>query len=135
MKKALWLLVATLCASVAWSADPGPAASNDTEMMRERDLVASKNSKAAPPALAPYVKANPSSAYGHNLLGYSLGHLMKYDESLAAYHHALKLNPRHMGAHEYIGVAYLEMKHPEKAASTWPHWTRFAVSPARNTAT
>jgi tetratricopeptide (TPR) repeat protein len=98
-----------------WSADTGPSVSVDVELTKARELVASKNWSAATPALAAYVKANPGSADGFNLLGYSLRHLKKYDESLAAYQQALKLDPRHKGAHEYIGVAYVEMKQLDKA--------------------
>ena len=31
------------------------------------------------------------------------------------YEKALSLNPRHKGAHEYIGEPYLKLKHSEKA--------------------
>jgi tetratricopeptide (TPR) repeat protein len=37
------------------------------------------------------------------------------DESFKHYNIALKLDPNHLGAHEYIGVAYLKINQPEKA--------------------
>lgn len=112
------LLTAVLLAgfvATGWSADTGPSTPVDVELTKARELVAGKNWSAAAPALASYVKANPGSADGFNLLGYSLRHLKKYDESLTAYQQALKLDPRHKGAHEYIGIAYVEMKQLDKA--------------------
>lgn len=99
----------------AWSADTGPSSTVDTELTRARELVAAKNWPAAAPVLEAYVKANPGNADGFNLLGYSLRHLKQYDRSLVAYQQALKLDPRHKGAHEYIGMAYVEMKQMDKA--------------------
>lgn len=109
------LVLAMTCALPAWAADTGPSSAEDTPLARARELVARKDWAAATPALTAYVKANPGSADGHNLLGYSLRHQKKYDESLVAYQQALKLDPRHKGAHEYIGMAYVEMKQLDKA--------------------
>ena len=39
----------------------------------------------------------------------------RYDESLVAYKQALTLDPKHRGAHEYIGMAYIQMGQPAKA--------------------
>lgn len=114
--KLLSLILAIACGTLpAWSADTGTSTTVDTELTRARELVAAKNWAAAAPALEAYVKANPGSADGFNLLGYSLRHLKQYDRSLVAYQQALKLDPRHKGAHEYIGVAYVEMKQLDKA--------------------
>ena len=118
MNKSKFLSLALLlacCLSPAWGADTGPSATVDAELARARELVAAKNWSAAAPALEVYVKANPGSADGFNLLGYSLRHLKQYDRSLVAYQQALKLDPRHKGAHEYIGMAYVEMKQLDKA--------------------
>ncbi len=103
------------CLAPARGADTGPATTVDSELARARDLVAAKNWSAAAPALEAYVRANPGNADGFNLLGYSLRHLKQYDRSLAAYQQALKLDARHKGAHEYIGMAYVEMKQLDKA--------------------
>ena len=37
------------------------------------------------------------------------------DAAFRHYSRALKLNPRHRGAHEYVGEAYLKVGKPEKA--------------------
>jgi tetratricopeptide (TPR) repeat protein len=102
----------------AWSADTGssaPAPVVDTEMANARALIAKKDWAAALPVLESYTRAKPGSADGFNLLGYSLRNLKRYDESLVAYKQALKLDPAHRGAHEYIGVAYIQMGQLAKA--------------------
>jgi tetratricopeptide (TPR) repeat protein len=42
-----------------------------------------------------------------NLLGYAYRNVGRFDEAFRHYRAALRLNPRHRGAHEYIGEAYL----------------------------
>jgi len=59
--------------------------------------------------------ATPDNADALNLMGFSerkLGHL---DASLAYYDKALALKPEHLGANEYLGELYLEMKDVKKA--------------------
>ena len=54
-------------------------------------------------------------ANAFNMLGYSHRKSGNYDESFRNYGIALKLDPEHRGAHEYIGQAYLEQKNLPKA--------------------
>ena len=49
------------------------------------------------------------------MLGYAFRWQNRMNESFAAYNKALELDPNHIGAHEYIGVAYLKAKQPDKA--------------------
>lgn len=51
----------------------------------------------------------------HNYLGYAVRCTGKMDASFKHFHTALKLDPDHNGAHEYIRVAYLKVNQPEKA--------------------
>lgn len=51
----------------------------------------------------------------HNLLGYSLRKSGKLEQAFASYRTALQLDPKHLGAHEYIGEAYLIANRPDKA--------------------
>jgi Flp pilus assembly protein TadD len=51
----------------------------------------------------------PDSADLHNHLGFSYRQLGKMDLAFRHYHRSLEANPRHLGAHEYIGEAYLLM--------------------------
>lgn len=50
-----------------------------------------------------------------NLLGYSYRKLEKFDEALDYYQQALKADPKHKGAHEYLGELYLQTNQLEKA--------------------
>ncbi|GGP26110.1 tetratricopeptide repeat protein [Silvimonas amylolytica] len=57
----------------------------------------------------------PRNADWWNYTGYAQRHLGHMPESFAAYEEALRLNPKHLGAHEYLGEAYLQDNQPEKA--------------------
>lgn len=101
---------------LAWSADTGGSAPEvDPEMTSARQLITKKDWAGALVVLERYTRANPGSADGFNLQGYSLRHLKRYDDALAAYKQALKLDPSHRGAHEYIGEAYIQMGQLGKA--------------------
>jgi Flp pilus assembly protein TadD len=50
-----------------------------------------------------------------NLLGYAYRNLGRFDDAFRHYRAALRLNPRHRGAHEYIGEAYLLVNDLPKA--------------------
>ena len=51
--------------------------------------------------------ASPRNADVFNLLAYSYRHLGRLDDAFTYYGRALDLDPRHRGAHEYVGEAYL----------------------------
>ena len=50
-----------------------------------------------------------------NLIGFSLRKTGHMDAALDYYNKALALNPEHLGANEYLGELYLELKQPAKA--------------------
>ena len=52
-------------------------------------------------------KRHPDHADLQNSLGFSYRNLKQYDLAFRHYKRALQLDPRHRGAHEYIGEAYL----------------------------
>jgi len=52
-------------------------------------------------------EADARNADVFNLLAYSYRHLDRLDEAFEHYARALDLDPRHLGAHEYVGEAYL----------------------------
>jgi tetratricopeptide (TPR) repeat protein len=78
-------------------------------------LVAAKEWADAVIALEEADKAQPNNADTNNLLGFSNRKLGKLDVSLAYYKKALTVDPKHLGAHEYLGELYLMMKDPAKA--------------------
>ncbi len=111
------LLLATclLASTFAFAADTSPPSPRDTELEKAKTAIARKDWAGAQAVLEPYTATNPRSADGFNLLGYSLRNQKKYDESLVAYKQALTLDPKHKGAHEYIGIAYIQMGQLDKA--------------------
>ena len=61
--------------------------------------------------------ADPQNANYHNLYAYSVRKGTKPDMNLVFKHYneALRLDPKHRGAHEYIGEAYLQVGNLAKA--------------------
>ncbi len=60
-------------------------------------------------------KLQPNNADVNNHLGHASRMIGKLDVSLAYYKKALKINPKHLGANEYLGELYLTMKQLPKA--------------------
>lgn len=93
----------------------GPVGSG--QLVAARAAVAAKDWSRAITELNAAVQAEPRNADVHNLLGYS--HRKKPQPDLAkAFEHyrlALKIDPGHKGAHEYIGEAYLMDQRPAEA--------------------
>ena len=116
--KAMLICLLFGCAS-AFAADtptePEPSAAQ--RMEAGRSAVQAKNWSAAITEFKAAVKEEPRNADAHNLLAYSFRKQAKPDlaKAFEHYHTALKLNPDHKGAHEYIGEAYLMDKKPAEA--------------------
>lgn len=107
----LLLIGAVLVATPVWAVDvPNRNSPPEHRSMREaRALIAEKRWAQAERILAAHAKAEPQDADAHNLLGFSLRNLGRLNESLVAYRRALELDPGHLGAHEYIGEAYVQL--------------------------
>jgi Tfp pilus assembly protein PilF len=104
------LVLAADTSSAPVSAAPDPMAS-------ARSAIQAKDWKKAIAELNAAVKAEPKNADAHNLLAYS-NRKQAQPNLLKAFEHykiALQLDPKHKGAHEYIGEAYLMDKKPEEA--------------------
>lgn len=84
-------------------------------MAQARQAIAAKQWAQASGLLDKAVAQAPEDADAHNLLGYSLRWQGKLPEALASYDRALKINPKHLGALEYQGIAYLMAGQPDKA--------------------
>lgn len=104
-----------LLSQAAWSAATMSTPTIDAELQKGKALIERQDWAAAVQVLDSYTHAHPTSADGFNLLGYGYRHLQRYDEALAAYRQALTLDPNHRGAHEYIGVAYIQLGQLDKA--------------------
>ncbi|HEV2007762.1 MAG TPA: tetratricopeptide repeat protein [Burkholderiales bacterium] len=51
----------------------------------------------------------------HNYLGYAYRHIGNFNEAFNNYKRALEIDPKHRGAHEYVGEAYLLTNNLSKA--------------------
>ena len=58
---------------------------------------------------------SPNNPDVYNLLGYSFRKLDQLEQAFDNYRKALKLDPRHLGANEYIGELYLRTNNIKKA--------------------
>ena len=101
-----------------------PSSSNDyddeaksvnIDYKRGYDEVSNGNYQLAIKYLLKAAETSPDNPDVYNLLGFSQRKLDKLEESFMYYNRALKLNPRHLGANEYIGELYLRTNNLKKA--------------------
>ncbi len=112
----IFLLLASASAFAADTPTMDPQVASD-HIGDARKAIQTKNWAAAITELKTAVREEPRNADAHNLLAYSYRKQAKPDLPKAFEHYgiALKLNPNHRGAHEYIGEAYLMDKNPAEA--------------------
>ena len=108
---ALALVAAMLGAALPAAADPGDedpsGASLDPDVVAGKKAIEEKNWAAAIKALSSAALRDTRNADIQNYIGYAHRNAGQMDRAFAHYERALKLNPRHRGAHEYVGEAYL----------------------------
>ena len=105
----LWLVsvaAVPLCA-VANMGEDEPAPTANADAIAGKKAVEAKDWKRATELLTKAAAADPKNADVQNWLGFAQRKQGNLDAAFAAYDKALKLNPRHKAAHEYIGEAYL----------------------------
>jgi tetratricopeptide (TPR) repeat protein len=114
-------IIALLAVQPAWGApsDSGSSSAPPADPVMERATAAieAKNWPQAQAALREAVARNPQNANYHNLYAYSIrnGEKPAMDLVFRHYNEALRLEPKHRGAHEYIGEAYLMSGNVAKA--------------------
>jgi tetratricopeptide (TPR) repeat protein len=79
----------------------------DPDVAHANKAIADKNWDKAIELLTKAVARDPKNAEIYNLLGFSERNRGNLDAAFKYYEQALALNPKHRGAHEYIGEAYL----------------------------
>ena len=84
-----------------------PAASVDPNYTQAKAMIEAKNYAGAMPLLQQVVAKNPKNADAYNLMGYATRKSGDANGSLQYYNQALGIDPKHLGANEYIGEAYL----------------------------
>ena len=111
---AVSVLATTTSASAA---DTSPAVSGDPVLEQVSAATNEKNWPRAQAILRDAVASNPGNPDYHNLYAYSIRKGANPDMNLVFRHYneALRLDPKHRGAHEYIGEAYLMVGNLPKA--------------------
>jgi Flp pilus assembly protein TadD len=89
-----------------YEVDPDLAA-RDADYAAALKAIEAKNWSEAVARLKVSERRNPDSADLQNFLGFSYRNLKQYDLAFKHYNRALEIEPRHRGAHEYIGETYL----------------------------
>lgn len=125
MPTAPWTVVVLI--AVVWlavrpgmgAADPAEndaaATQLDPEYAAGKHAIDAKNWSAAITALHSAALRDTRNADIQNYLGYAYRQAGQLDLAFRHYHRALQLNPRHRGAHEYVGEAYLALNNLPKA--------------------
>ena len=112
----LLLLLAALAPALhAVESDSDPVATADPDYAAGKKAIEARQWTAAIGFFSAVALRAPDNADIQNYLGYAHRNAGKLDVALRHYQRALKLDPRHRAAHEYIGEAYLMMKDPGKA--------------------
>jgi len=123
MTSHLALAVLLLLGGAAFAADtPSPAPAPATKvdrMAKARQAIEARDWNLAVRELQAQLRDTPQDADAHNLLGYSYRKRANPDIPRAFEHYrtALRIDPNHKGAHEYIGQAYLLENKPAEAES------------------
>ncbi len=122
MRTSALVVIFTLVCSGAWAADTAPVettaeAATPSRLSTARLAIKAKDWKRALSELNLAAKDEPKNADVYNLLGYANRKQAQPDlpKAFENYKMALQLDPKHKGAHEYIGEAYLMDKKPAEA--------------------
>src|SRR5262245_61799310 len=99
---------------LAVDAGEPPARSNPDHAAGKRAIEA-RDWNGAIKSLTSAAQQDSRNADIQNLLGYAYRNSGQLDPAFKHYQRALQLDPQHMGAHEYIGEAYLMANNPAKA--------------------
>ena len=118
MKPSTLVFAALLLApAAALAADSQPAVRTDPVLEQVGKATTSQDWPQAQSLLKDALARDPNNADYHNLYAYSVRKGANPDMSLVFKHYneALRLDPKHRGAHEYIGEAYLMVGNLPKA--------------------
>jgi tetratricopeptide (TPR) repeat protein len=120
-RASLLCLVAVLFSAPVWAAGDVPAdpdavyQSKSTEFRQGLKAIRFKDFRAGADLMAKAAELSPQDPDVFNFLGYSLRKLGDLDTAVKQYRRALELDPKHKGALEYLGEAYLQLNQPEEA--------------------
>ncbi len=105
---AAWSLAGAPLPAHADPADTDPdLAATDEDYAAARKAIVAKRWEEAIVRMQKAEVRHPDHADLQNDLGYANRNLKRFDAAFRHYKRAIELEPRHRGAHEYIGEAYL----------------------------
>jgi cytochrome c-type biogenesis protein CcmH/NrfG len=112
-----WALLAGAAGGGGDSSPSWSAKSEDPAVKTAKAALAAGDYASAQLSLKVALAADPGNADLHNLYAYSLRKDVNPDMEMVFKHYqeALRLDPKHRGAQEYIGEAYLMVDNPTKA--------------------
>jgi len=111
------LIITLLTLPMALQAAEDPAAAVDPVLQQAREATSRQDFAAAAALLRDALAKTPANPDYHNLYAYAVrkGPQPNMDLVFKHYNEALRLAPKHRGAHEYIGEAYLMVGNVHKA--------------------
>jgi tetratricopeptide (TPR) repeat protein len=121
LKSALAILALLVSSNAAIAADTAgsstPQAPRDPYLQRYDAAKERQDWTGAASVLKEALSAQPNNADYHNLYAYSLrkSGSADMDQVFKHYNEALRIDPKHKGAHEYLGEAYLMVGNVAKA--------------------
>ena len=130
-------VIATLASPSAWAAgggrDSAPAQPVDPVIEQTQAAIARLDWKQAQAITREALAKNPANADYHNLYAYSIRKSANPDmsEVFQHYNEALRIDPEHRNAHEYLGEAYLTVGNLDKAKEHLRVLDRLCVLPCR----
>jgi len=86
-----------------------PAQTADPNFTRAKSMIEAGDYKNALPLLQQVVAKDARNADAYNLMGYATRKSGDPNGSLQYYNQALSIDPKHVGALEYLGEAYLQL--------------------------
>ena len=86
-----------------------PTTPADPAYVSAKAMIEAKNYAGAMPLLQQIVAKDPRNADAYTLMGYATRKSGDPNGSLQYYNTALSIDPKHIGAHEYVGEAYLQL--------------------------
>ena len=118
--RAVVFALAISTATLAWSAGGGGGggggagggdefAPADPDFQAAMAAVKKEDWKQVVERMGPYAQRNPGSADAWNELGHAYRRLGDLDNAFKHYDKALTIDPKHKGAREYLGEAYLQI--------------------------
>ena len=96
-------------------ADSTPAKPIDPNYGRAKAMIEARDYKGALPLLQQVVEKDAKNADAYNLMGFATRKSGDPNGSPQFYNQALTIDPKHIGAHEYLGEAYLMLDRPKEA--------------------